>query len=62
MTTEFDIFRQGAEKSAERYEEAGVLLDYGQIKGTTHAGALFPGTTRFDAYFTQMNVLVDNMF
>lgn len=60
LTTEFDIFRQGTERSREKYEEAGTLLDFGMIKGTTHGGSIFPGSTRFEAFYSCMNPLVND--
>jgi acetyl esterase/lipase len=42
-TAEFDFFRVMCERSRPKYEEAGTLLDYGMLKGTTHMGPLIVG-------------------
>jgi acetyl esterase/lipase len=59
FTAEFDFFRIMCERVRPKYEEAGTLLDYGMMKGTTHGGSFVPGSSRFDAMFTSLNPLVE---
>jgi hypothetical protein len=60
FTTEFDFFRIMAERSRNKYQAAGTLLDYGMLKGTNHDAYFFPGTGRTDAYYTEAwNPLVE---
>jgi acetyl esterase/lipase len=61
-TAEFDYFRQMAERSRVKYEEAGTLLDYGMLKGSNHDSYFFPGMLRTEAYYTAFNPLIENFF
>ena len=51
LTTEFDIYRRAAENARDLYERAGVLLEYGCMKGVHHgAHHTFEGK-RTDEWF-----------
>ena len=53
-TTEFDLYRRGAEEAAELYERNGKLIALGVLRGTNHGSYMVYSQKRSDEWFTVM--------
>ena len=62
LTTEFDMYKRGAERAAEKYKRCGSLAEYGCLAGVHHGHYYDFAQKRTPEYFRVMTKIANKHF